>query len=291
MECKINRLQSNKGRCNSSNVMKIARIAPHYWEEPCLSGQNIEDDIKGSGTIFFCGCSLGCIFCQNRKISRNNDNIGKEYSIDELADAMISLQNEGVHNINLVTPTHFSYTIKEAIILAKEKGLSLPIVYNSSGYEKVESLENLNGLIDIYMPDFKYFSNELAKKYSKVTNYKEIALDAIKYMQKSTGKPIFDEKGFLKKGTIVRHLILPGNDFDSNKILNLLSENFEKDDIVLSLMSQYTPIGNFEYEELNEKISKNAYLRVISKAEKLGFKYIYTQDSESCDESFIPEFH
>lgn len=270
--------------------MRIARIAPHYWEEPCLSGQGKEDPIKGSGTVFFVGCSLRCIFCQNSKISRGGDDIGKVYSAEELADKLLRLEESGVHNINLVTATHYAPSVVRAVELARGLGLTLPIVYNCSGYEAPETLDMLNGIIDIYMPDLKYLSSRLSELYSKAPDYPEVCKTAVRIMQSQTGRPVFDENGFMTRGTLVRHLVLPGSDLDSRRIVSYLHETYGSDGIALSLMSQYTPVRELPFPELNEKLPKSAYLRVVGHAQALGFKYLYTQDGESADESFIPEF-
>lgn len=290
-ECGVDRVNGKLGRCRSSAEMRIARIAPHYWEEPCLSGQGIEDEIKGSGTVFFTGCALRCVYCQNQKISRPDGNIGQIYAPERLADEFLRLQDMGVHNINLVTASHFIPSVIKAIDIAKTRGLSLPIVFNCGGYESVSSLKMLDGYVDIYLPDFKYYSYKSAENYSSAPNYRDICLEAIKEMQRQTGRPIFSENGFMLKGTIIRHLILPGNDLDSRRIISLIHENFGGDGVGLSLMSQYTPVCETPYPELSETLPSSAYLRVVENAQKLGFEYLYTQDGESASESFIPEFH
>ncbi len=289
-ECGVDRTCGHLGRCAMNDKMRIARIAPHYWEEPCLSGQGLEEPIKGSGTVFFVGCSLGCVFCQNSKISKKGSNLGEAYDKNRLADELLHLQDSGVHNINLVTASHFAPSVIKALEIAKSSGLTLPIVYNCSGYESIDALKMLCGYIDIYMPDFKFFSSTLARDYARCENYKDVALAAIKEMQRQTGKPHFDEKGFMQRGTLVRHLILPGSDSDSRKIVELLHGEFGSDGVALSLMSQYTPRDDLPSAELTEKLPFAAYLRVIEHAQRLGFTYLYTQSGESADESFIPEF-
>ena len=289
-ECGADRTDGKLGRCASTEKMHVARIAPHYWEEPCLSGQGIEDPVKGSGTVFFVGCSLGCIFCQNRKISDNHSNLGIILNEYELADEFIHLEQLGVHNINLVTASHFTPSVAKAITIAKSKGLTVPTVYNCSGYEKTETLKMLEGLIDVYMPDFKFCSSLLSSQYARCENYREVTEKAVQEMQRQTGSPVFDEKGFMKRGTLVRHLVLPGSDADSRKIISLLHSKYGSDGIALSVMSQYTPTSDLPYPELTEKLSPAAYLRVVEHAQKLGFEYLYTQSGESADESFIPEF-
>jgi putative pyruvate formate lyase activating enzyme len=289
-ECGADRTAGKLGRCASTEKMRVARIAPHYWEEPCLSGQGIEDPVKGSGTVFFVGCSLGCIFCQNKKISDNHSSLGINLNEYELSDKFLYLEQLGVHNINLVTASHFAPSVAKAISIAKSKGLTLPTVYNCSGYEKTETLKILDGLIDIYMPDFKFYSSILSSQYANCGNYREITEDAVKEMNRQTGSPVFDIKGFMKKGTLVRHLVLPGSDADSRKIISLLHNDYGNDGIALSVMSQYTPSDDIPFPELTEKLSNAAYLRVVEHAQKLGFNYLYTQSGESADESFIPEF-
>lgn len=289
-ECGVDRTNGKLGRCRSDAEMRIARIAPHFWEEPCLSGQGIEDPIKGSGTVFFTGCSLRCVYCQNQKISRPSGDIGKTYSSQELADEFLRLQEMGVHNINLVTATHFIPSVINALDIAKALGLKIPVVYNCSGYEFLSSLKLLDGYVDVYLPDFKYFSDRSAERYSSVSNYRDVCLEAIREMYRQTGKPLFSDDGFMLKGTIIRHLILPGNDLDSRKIISLIHENFGSDGVGLSLMSQYTPVCETPFPELSETLPRAAYIRVVEHAQKLGFYLLYTQDGESASESFIPEF-
>ncbi len=288
-ECGIDRRVS-VGRCGQGAGMRVALAYPHLWEEPCLSGQGLEEPIKGSGTVFFVGCSLGCVYCQNAKISRKSSAVGELLTAERLADELLRLQSLGVHNINLVTAAHFVPEIIKSIEIARRLGLKLPIVYNSSGYESEKTLDMLNGYIDIYMPDFKYFSERLSALYSGASNYPMICRKAINTMFKQRGEPRFDENGFMLSGVIVRHLVLPGSDADSRRVLSLLHEDFGDAGIVLSLMNQYTPMPDMPYPELNERLPKSAYLRVLTHAEKMGFKYLYTQSGEAAQESFIPEF-
>ena len=273
--------------------MRVSRIAPHPWEEPFLSGQGLEEPIRGSGTVFFCGCNLGCVYCQNYRISRRPSeqaSPGRDVSPSELADEMLRLQSEGVHNINLVTATHFLPSVAESIIISRKRGLSIPTVYNTSGYEKVAALRMLDGLIDIYLPDLKYLSEKLAEDYSGAPDYPTVATEAIKEMYRQTGKPRFDSDGFMKSGTAVRHLILPGCDSDSRKTVRYLHEEYGSDGICLSLMNQYTPREGLPFPELTEKLPRSAYLRVVEEAQRLGFRYLYTQDEGTASESFIPDF-
>ncbi len=288
-ECGIDRTVS-KGRCGQSAEVKVALAYPHLWEEPTLSGQGIENDVKGSGTVFFVGCNLHCVFCQNAEISGKNADVGSIFTAGSLADEFIRLESIGGHNINLVTATHYVPTVIKAIEKARKTGLKLPIIYNSSGYESEKTVKMLNGYIDIYMPDFKYFSKRLASLYSHVPDYRNICRKAIKAMYEQRGDPKFDEKGFMISGVIVRHLVLPGSDMDSRKIISILYEDFGDDGIVLSIMNQYTPMPGMPYPELTEKLPESAYLRVVSHADKLGFRYLYTQSGETASESFIPKF-
>lgn len=279
--CKVNRNNNELGFCKSGNKIKIARYSLHYWEEPCISGKS------GSGTIFFSGCNLKCIFCQNYDLSFSN--IGKEITIERFADICIELQNKKALNINLVTPTTYIPLIKEGLLLAKKKGLKIPIVYNTSGYENLSSLKELDGLIDIYLPDFKYYDNNLAINFSKVDNYFEIVKDALKEMYRQVGNPII-KRGIMKKGVIVRHLLLPNHIDDSKKVIKYLYDNY-KDNIYISIMNQYTPIRNIkEYDELNKTVEENEYDELINYALDIGIKNAFIQEGETCKESFIPNF-
>ncbi|MBE5813056.1 MAG: radical SAM protein [Clostridiales bacterium] len=279
--CGVNRINNQTGFCSATDKLKVARASLHMWEEPCISGTN------GSGTIFFSHCSLKCIFCQNNNISQNN--FGKEITIERLAEIFIELQNRDANNINLVTPTHYVPQIIEAIKLAKQNGLNIPIVYNSSGYENVETIKLLNGYIDIYLPDFKYFDNDLAIKLSNTPNYFIKALACIDEMVSQIKENVFDENGIMQKGVIIRHLILPGHTLDSKKIIKELLDRY-KNKVYISLMSQYTPIKNLPYTELNRKLSKTEYNRVVDYALNLGLVNGFIQDGESAKESFIPDF-
>lgn len=279
--CGVNRINGQTGFCNATDKLKVARAALHMWEEPCISGSN------GSGTVFFSHCSLKCIFCQNNNISQNN--FGKEITIERLSEIFIELQNKGANNINLVTPTHYVPQIIEALKIAKENGLNIPIVYNSSGYENVETIKLLNGYIDIYLPDLKYYDNELAIKLSNAPAYFETSIKCIDEMVSQIKENVFDENGIMQKGIIIRHLILPGHTLDSKKIVKELLDRY-KNKVYISLMSQYTPIKNLPYNELNRKLSKAEYNRVIDYAINLGLTNGFIQDGESAKESFIPDF-
>lgn len=277
--CNINRY-TTKGFCKAPAKIKIARVHRHMFEEPCLTGK------YGSGTIFFSHCNLNCIFCQNEEISHQG--IGKEVSIEEFANLCIRLQNEKATNINLVTPTFYVPLIKDGLKLAKEKGLNIPIVYNTSGYEKVETLKMLEGLIDIYLPDFKYYDDLYAKKFSNVKDYSKYAKLAINEMVRQTKKPKF-KNNILKKGVIVRILVLPKLSFDAKKIIKYLHKTY-KDDIYISIMNQYTPMKKTIYENLNHKLENKEYQNIIEYAIKLDIKNAYIQEEGTQEKSFIPDF-
>ena len=288
--CKVNRIQGIRGFCGCDARLLAARAALHMWEEPCISGEN------GSGAVFFSGCQLRCIFCQNSKIA--DGTIAKEISVRRLSEIFLELQNKGAYNINLVTPTHYAGHIINALYLAKAAGLSIPVVYNSSGYEKVETLKLLDGLVDVYLPDMKYLDEKIALKYSKAADYPKIAMQAIEEMFRQTGNPVFDEKnGIMKKGMIVRHLVLPGNTEDSKKVIKYLYEKYGNN-IYLSIMSQYTPMKAFLedekykaiYPELGRKLSGREYDEVVDYAIELGVENAFIQEGDTADESFIPEF-
>lgn len=282
-KCNIDREDKNLGVCKIGGKIKISYVSTHMWEEPCISGS------KGSGTIFFTGCNLRCVFCQNYKISRKESE-GTEISEEELANIFLEKQKEGVHNINLVSPTPYIRYIKKAIIIAKQKGLNIPIVYNSNGYENVESIKELEGLIDIYLPDFKYADDNLAKKYSSAINYKENCIKVIKEMYRQVGNAVFDTNGIIQKGIIIRHLVLPNNICNSKSVLKEISENFDKK-IYISLMGQYIPQDkSIEYEELNRKITKEEYDEIIDYFFEVGLENGFIQELDSASEKYIPKF-
>lgn len=270
------------GICGMKDKLVIARASLHMWEEPCISGES------GSGTIFFSGCNLKCIFCQNREISSKL--VGKKVSIEEFAKICLNLQKQGANNINLVTPTHFVPLIVEGIKLARKNGLIVPIVYNTGSYETKETIQMLDGIIDIYLPDLKYYDDNYAIKYSHAPNYFKVATEAIQEMVKQVGKPTFDDNGMMKKGVIVRHLMMPGLIEDTKQILNYLYKTYQ-DDIYISIMNQYTPIKNFkQYPELNQKVSEEDYDEVVNYALDLGIKNAFIQEGDTASESFIPDF-
>jgi putative pyruvate formate lyase activating enzyme len=277
-ECNIDR-ETEKGICGMPWEVFLARAEKHYWEEPPISGKN------GSGAVFFSGCSLKCVFCQNYGIS--HEKFGKKVSTERLSEIFFELYEKGVHNVNLVNPTHYTLQIKEALL--KEKP-PIPIVYNCGGYEKVQSLKMLEGLVDIYLPDYKYISPDRAEKYSKAENYGEVVLEALKEMKRQCPENIFDSEGIMQKGLIIRHLILPKNTNQSLKILDSIKENLGTDTHI-SLMAQYTPMGNIEnIPELQRRITKREYEKVLTYAIDIGFQNIYTQDFASASEVFIPDF-
>lgn len=280
--CKVNRNNNELGYCGMTNQLMVARASLHYWEEPIISGE------KGSGTVFFSGCNLKCVFCQNYQISNNN--FGKPISIHRLSEIFLELQEKGANNINLVTPTHFVPLIIEALKIAKAKGLNIPIVYNSSGYENVETIKLLKGYIDIYLPDFKYYDNKYANKYSKCNNYFEAVTSSLNEMIKQVGKPVFNEEGILTKGVIVRHMMIPELLDDSKKIIHYLVDNYN-DDIFISIMNQYTPTNNLtNYQEINQTVDDKDYDELINYAIDLGIKNGFMQEGETQKTSFIPEF-
>ncbi len=282
--CGVNRKESKTGVCGQTNTLKVARAALHPWEEPCISGEN------GSGTVFFSGCNLGCIFCQNQEISRKTESAGEEITTGRLAEIFLELQAKGAHNINLVTPTHFILQIKEALILAKERGLFVPVVYNTSGYEKAETLRVLDGLIDIYLPDMKYMEEEKALHYSLAKDYPEVAKEALAEMYRQVGPPKW-EGHLLKKGMIVRHLVLPLGVSNAKKVLRYLYETYQSN-IFISIMNQYTPPGKeLPYPELNRKVTKREYEKVLDYAISLGITNAFIQEGETAKESFIPAFN
>ena len=280
--CGIDRLAGQKGFCGVTAEIMVARAALHMWEEPCISGK------EGSGAVFFSGCSLGCVFCQNRAISRGQS--GKMITVERLAEIFLDLQRQKANNINLVTAGHFLVQVREALILAKKQGLTIPVVYNSSGYEKAEMLQLLDGLVDIYLPDFKYMESDLAGKYSHAKDYQEIAREALAEMVRQAGTPEFDNRGMMKKGVIVRHLLLPGHVRNSRKVLEYLYETY-KDQIYISLMNQYTPMpAVMEDPQLSRKVTDREYDRLLDHAISLGVTNCFIQEGETAKESFIPEF-
>ena len=281
-ECGVDRLNGKVGFFGKAAELSLARAALHIWEEPCISGD------EGSGTVFFSGCCLRCIYCQNREIAIGDS--GKTVDDRRLEKIFFELQAQGANNINLVTPTHFLPHIITALRSAKNHGLNIPVVYNTGGYEKTDSLKLLDGLVDIYLPDFKYFSAELGKNYSFASNYADFAKESIAEMFRQVGTPIFDGRGIMKKGLIVRHLVLPGHTEDSKKVLKYLYEAYGND-IYISIMSQYTPLSAMKnHPQLSRKITDEEYNEIIDFAVELGIENGFIQDGEAAEESFIPAF-
>ncbi|MBQ4515291.1 MAG: radical SAM protein [Clostridia bacterium] len=282
-KCGVNRIDGKLGYCRTNADLIVSRASLHQWEEPCISGKN------GSGTVFFSGCSLGCVYCQNHLITKAES--GKKISVERLCEIFFELKEKGAHNINLVTPTHFALHIIKAIKLAKTKGLNLPIVYNTSGYESVSTLKMLDGLIDVYLPDFKYLSSDIAKEFSFAEDYPEIAKTAIAEMYRQTGKFEVSDDGMIKKGVIVRHLVLPGYVDESKKVIKYLYDNFS-DNIFISIMNQYTPMPAMKnHPNLHRKLTTFEYEKVIDYALSLGVENAFIQDKNTAKESFIPDFN
>ena len=279
--CGINRTNNQIGRCKSKDTVKIALYSIHNFEEPCISGK------KGSGTVFFSNCNMNCVFCQNYEISQQGK--GKEITIEELAEIFIKQQEKDVENINLVTPTSYVPQIIESIKIARNKGLKLPIVYNTNGYEKVETLKMLEGYVDIYLPDFKYSDNELAKRLSKVDNYFEIATQALTEMYKQTGKAVFDDRGIMQKGMIIRHLVLPNHILNSRRVLKWINENMH--DVYVSVMAQYFPTYKAkDIEDINRKLTKEEYEQIENYLYRLDLENGYIQELGEHEEVYVPKW-
>ncbi|MBR2027844.1 MAG: radical SAM protein [Oscillospiraceae bacterium] len=271
------------GYCKVSNKIKISRAALHFWEEPCISAEN------GSGTVFFSGCNMGCVYCQNQDISHGA--FGKEITLERLAEIFLELQAQKAHNINLVTPTHFTPQIIDAVKLARNNGLKIPVVYNTGSYEKAENIESLKDTVDVYLPDFKYMSEKTAQKYSFCADYPKAAKAAIDAMVKQTGPCVFDDDGVIQKGVIVRVLVLPGHTDEAKQIIEYLYTTYG-DDIYISIMSQYTPCTDLAaYPEINRKITQQEYDEVVDFAVELGLENGFLQEGEAASESFIPPFN
>ena len=277
-----------RGVCGCDDGIYVSRAALHQWEEPCISGT------KGSGTIFFSGCVLGCIYCQNREIALNMH--GRKIGVDRLAEICLELMERGAHNINLVTPSHYVPHIVDALTKARDMGLSIPVVYNCGGYEKVESLKMLDGLVDVYLPDMKYMSSERALRYSKAADYPETAMKALAEMFRQTGTPVFDGD-MMVRGMIVRHLVLPAGKQDSKDVIHYLYDTYG-DDIYMSIMSQYTPMPDFtdggrlsrNYPELGRRVRRKDYDEVVDYAIDLGVTNAFIQEGDVAKDSFIPDF-
>lgn len=285
--CAVDRKSGERGICGQTEQLKVARAALHYWEEPCISGKS------GSGAVFFSGCALHCVYCQNKEIA--NGTVGKEISAERLSEIFLELMEQGANNINLVTPGHFVPQIVTAIERARNQGMKLPVVYNTSSYENVDTIKKLEGLVDIYLPDFKYMSEALGRRYSHAPDYGKVAKAAIEEMVRQTGEPVFKETAteelLIRRGTIVRHLVLPGQLEDSKAIIRYLYETYG-DTIFISIMNQFTPLSGslLDYPELNRKLTEAEYDEVVDFAIELGVENGYIQEGETAEESFIPAF-
>ncbi|MGL4109551.1 radical SAM protein [Clostridium sp. LP20] len=281
-ECGVDRLSGKIGVCAANDKLKIARAELHLWEEPPISGE------KGSGTVFFSHCNLKCVFCQNHEISQEYG--GAYITIERLSEIFLELQAKGANNINLVTPTHYVPQLMEALDIAKSNGLSLPILYNTNGYDRLETIKLLDGYIDVYLPDFKYFNDKFAVKYSKADKYLENILPLLKEMVRQTGSATFNDKGTIKKGVIIRHLMLPGLLFDSKKVIDKIYDAFG-DDVYISIMNQYTPMNKAsDYPEINKHLNPKHYDSLINYAAEIGVTNGFIQDEGANTEEFVPSF-
>lgn len=278
-KCNIDR-SKHAGYCGMTDTVKIARAELHFWEEPCISGD------RGSGTVFFSGCPLKCVYCQNNDISSGG--FGKEISVERLAEIFKELEEKGAHNINLVTPTHYSEEILEAFSVYKPK---IPVVYNCSGYESIETLKKFKDIVDIYLTDIKYFDSDVSLKYSKAEDYFAVASEAVREMISQKPENIFDKNGIMQKGVIIRHLVLPLNLTQTRKIFEWVKNEFSED-VIISLMSQYIPMHKAsEFKEINRKITAREYDKALSIIEELGFENVFIQELSSSKEAFIPPFN
>lgn len=280
--CGVDRARGEYGVCGTSDRIRIARAALHLWEEPAVSGT------RGSGTIFFSGCNLRCVYCQNKEVSHGAK--GRDITPSQLADKMLDLQSQGAHNINLVTPTHYATQIIQALTSVRHR-LFIPVIYNTSGYERTETIDKLSGLVDVYMPDLKYYSANLSRDYSGAADYFVVARAAILRMQQQVGKPQMDENGLIRRGVIVRHLVLPGCRKDSIELMHQLGRMFSPGDILLSLMSQYTPdfaMGSV-FENLHRRVTTLEYESVLREALRLNFDGFY-QGKSSATAAYTPDF-
>lgn len=280
--CGADRAAGQKGFCGGGNLVRVARAALHYWEEPCISGES------GSGTVFFSGCTMRCVFCQNKEISRGE--AGKEITVDRLAEIYLELAAKGANNINLVTPMHYAPQITAALDIARKNGLTLPIVWNTGGWERCESVAAVRDYADIWLSDFKYFDSSLGESLSKAPNYFSVATAALDQMVKQTCEPVFDQNGIMRRGVIVRHLMLPGHLDDTKNVLRFLYENYG-DSIWISIMNQYTPMcSDPRFPELSRTVSDEEYNEAIDFACELGIENAFVQEGGTVGESFIPPF-
>jgi putative pyruvate formate lyase activating enzyme len=280
--CGVNRLKGEKGFCGALDKIVVAKAFAHRWEEPCISGH------KGSGTVFFSGCNLKCVFCQNYRISQ--EWFGKAVEEKDLVEIFLNLQAKGVHNINLVTPTIYTPQLASALEKAKDKGLTVPVVWNSNAYENPEMLQMLEGLVDVYLPDLKYCDETPARKYSNAPDYFRCATKAILEMYRQVGEPVFDEKGIIKRGLIIRHLVLPGLKEDSKKVLGFIKSNLPSG-VYVSLMGQYMPcFRTGEFPEINRPLSKEEYEEVIEYFFELGLENGFAQEEGADSPKYVPDF-
>lgn len=281
-KCGINRRTGQTGVCGVSSEIKVARAALHYWEEPCISGK------RGSGAVFFSGCSLHCVFCQNREISDGKE--GKVISKERLSDIFMELADKGANNINLVTPGQYIPDIVWAVNDAKSRGMKLPIIYNTSGYENVTELKLLEGIVDVYLPDFKYMDNMLSAKYSRAKDYPSVAKQALSEMVRQQPDVVIDDAtGLIQKGVIVRQLLLPGHVNDAKAVLKYLYDTYH-DHVYISMMSQFTPIALKDYPEINRTVTRREYERLVDYALKIGITNAFIQEGNVAKDSFIPAF-
>lgn len=281
-KCGINRSTGQTGICGVSSEIKVARAALHYWEEPCISGK------RGSGAVFFSGCSLHCVFCQNREISDGKE--GKVISKERLSDIFIELAGKGANNINLVTPGQYIPDIVWAVNDAKSRGMKLPIIYNTSGYENVTELKLLEGIVDVYLPDFKYMDSTLSARYSRAKDYPSVAKQALSEMVRQQPEVVIDDAtGLIQKGVIVRQLLLPGHVNDAKAVLKYLYDTYH-DHVYISMMSQFTPIALEDYPEINRTVTKREYERLVNYALEIGITNAFIQEGDVAKDSFIPAF-
>lgn len=281
-KCGVNRLEGYTGFCNAGKDVRIAKVSLHHWEEPCISGTS------GSGTIFFSNCNLKCEFCQNYNISSGG--VGKDVSIKRLSEIFLQQQTRGAHNINLVTPTHYVPQIIEALDIAKCKGLSIPILFNTNGYENLETLKALEGYIDVYLPDLKYFDDKYSIKYSNASNYFSQASKAIEEMFRQVGRVELDENDLIKKGVIIRHLMIPGLLFDSKKVMDYIHKTFGNS-VYISIMNQYTPMHHAnKFSEINKPLNPKHYESLINYCLSIGIENAFIQEEGTSSENFVPNF-
>lgn len=281
--CGVNRLKGEKGYCKAGVDVRVARAALHHWEEPCISGKN------GSGTIFFSNCNLNCVFCQNHEISQ--ECIGRDISIEKLSSLFLEQQERGANNINLVTPTHYIPQIIASLQIAKRKGLKLPILFNTNSYINVDALKLLDGYIDVYLPDLKYFNDKYAVKYSNAPGYFKQAAAAIKEMFSQVGENIFNKDGIITKGIIIRHLMLPGLLFDSKKVIDYIHTTYGNS-VYISIMNQYTPLFNaYKYNEINKPLNPDHYDSLVNYCLNIGVINGFIQESGTSSDKFVPEFN